>query len=186
MVWYVYCRCTGIVFLLTRTNSLEFLDSNCCLFRFKKFVVQVGELPSHSDPPDELSTFYNRAHMMTQLNKVGFHTVQTYAEGHCHFFAPWQFLVAFKNIHTSVNWFRNEAQVEVQLHQRLFRTISGKPILQYFDGHIMRDYQVPPKVITTNNFRSTAKENGLKCSASKKKTTTPPMDGFVSAQIHRT
>ena len=149
----------------------------------QKFVVQVGELPSHSDPPDELSTFYNRAHMMMQLNEVGFQSIQSYAEGHCHFFAPWQFLVAFKDIHTSVNWFRSEAQMEVQLHQRLFRTISGKPILQYFDGHIMRDYQHPPKVITTNNFRSTAKECRLKCSALKKKTTTI-MDSVIPPHVH--
>lgn len=117
--------------------------------------------------------------MMTKLNEVGFQTIQTYAEGHCHFFAPWQFLVAFKNIHTSVNWFRNEAEVELQLHQRVHRTKLGKPMLQYFDGHIMRDYQIPHKVITTNKCRSTAKDNGLKCSASKT-TTTKSFGGFIS------
>jgi hypothetical protein len=121
--------------------------------------------------------------MMTKLNEVGFQTIHTYAEGHCHFFAPWQFLVAFKNIHTSVNWIQNEAEVELQLHQRLHRAKSGKPMLQYFDGHIMRDYQVPHKVITTNNCRSTVEDNGLKCSASK--TTTTALGGFISPLTDR-
>jgi len=105
--------------------------------------------------------------MMNKLKRVGFQTIQTYSEGRCHFFAPWQFLVAFKNIHASDKWFRSEAEVELQLQQRLHRTKSGKPILQYIDGHVMRDYQVTHKVITTNNCRSRDEGNDLKCSASK-------------------
>ena len=57
--------------------------------------------------------------------------------------------------------------MELQLQQRLHRTKSGKPILQYIDGHVMRDYQVTHKVITTNNCRSRDEGNDLKCSASK-------------------
>lgn len=153
-----------------RSNSLKCFDS-LLPSSPAKIVVQVGELPSHSDPPDELSTFYNRAHMMVKLKEVGFHTIHTYAEGHCHFFSPWQFIIAFKNIQTSVNWFRGEAEVELKLHQRLHRTKSGNPILQYFDGHVMRHYQSPSKVITTNNCRSSEEENELKCSSTKNSTT---------------
>lgn len=174
---------TGDDFCHRSNNSLKCFDS-LLTFSLAKIVVQVGELPSHSDPPDELSTFYNRAHMMIKLKEVGFHTIHTYTEGHCHFFSPWQFIVAFKNIHTSVNWFRDEAEVELKLHQRLHRTKSGKPILQYFDGHVMRHYQSPSKVITTNNCRSSEDDNELKCSTSKEPTTlklhAQQWDGLVS------
>lgn len=127
--------------------------------------------------------------MMTKLKEVGFQTTETYAEGHCHFFAPWQFLVAFKNIHTSENWFRGEAEVELLLHQRLHRTKSGKPILQYFDGHVMKDYQVSHKVITSNNCRSKDEGSALKCSELKTTTMGRPAslwDGLFSLlRIHR-
>ena len=44
------------------------------------------------------------------------------------------------------------AEIEVLLHQRLFKTKSGQPALRYFDGSTMTS-QIPPKVTETNYCR---------------------------------
>jgi len=118
------------------------------------FVVQVGAIPQYEDPPDEMSVFYNRAHILNKLEEVGFQNMMVYDEGHCHFYTPWQFLVAFKNNNLISNWHRTSAEIDIGLHQRLRRTKSGKPILRYFDGSTMRNYQIPPKVVQTNQLRN--------------------------------
>lgn len=52
------------------------------------------------------------------------------------------------------NWFRNAAEIELVLHQRLHRTNSGKPALSFFDGSTMAGYQLPPKPFETVYCRS--------------------------------
>ena len=44
------------------------------------FVAQVGESPDYNDPPDHLSTFYNRAAMLKKLEQSGFQRIHTYDE----------------------------------------------------------------------------------------------------------
>ncbi|KAL7539833.1 hypothetical protein ACHAXR_009651 [Thalassiosira sp. AJA248-18] len=116
-------------------------------------VAQVGAIPQDSDPPDELSHFYNRAHMLNKLEEVGFQSIHVYDEGHCHFYTPWQFIVAFKDSRLRENWYRNSAEIDIELHQRLHRTKSGKPALRFFDGSTMMNYQTPPKVVESNHCR---------------------------------
>ena len=67
----------------------SYFHSHSCL---SQLVVQVGAIPQHSDPPDELSVFYNRAAMLKKLEEVGFENINVYDEGHFHFYTPWQFL----------------------------------------------------------------------------------------------
>lgn len=50
-------------------------------------------------------------------------------------------------------WYRTAAEIEIELHQRLHKTKSGKPPLRYFDGSVMESYQIPPKVVETNFCR---------------------------------
>jgi len=117
-------------------------------------VVQVGSIPYWDDPPDEMSDFYNRAHMIDRLEEVGFTSVHSYDEGHCHFYSPWQFLVAFKEDVAKANFERrSSAEIEVALHGRLRKTKSGVPPLRYFDGSVMEGYRIAPKVVETNYCR---------------------------------
>ena len=117
-------------------------------------VAQVGAIPEYEDPPDHLSTFYNRAAMLHKLEEVGFKSIHIYDAPHCHFYEPWQILVAFKDGNSKANWSRNSAEIDLALHRRLYRTKSGKSPLRYFDGSTMTTFQVPPKVIETNFCRS--------------------------------
>ena len=117
-------------------------------------VAQVGAIPEYGDPPDHLSTFYNRAAMLHKLEEVGFKSIHIYDAPHCHFYEPWQILVAFKDRNSKANWSRNSAEIDLALHRRLYRTKSGKSPLRYFDGSTMTTFQVPPKVIETNFCRS--------------------------------
>ncbi|KAL9189904.1 hypothetical protein ACHAXT_009579 [Thalassiosira profunda] len=124
-------------------------------------VVQVGSVPYLSDPPDDMSAFYNRAALLHRLEDVGFERIHTYDEGHCHFYSPWQFLVAFKDAASGVaGCRRNAAEVELELKRRLLGTRSGERALKYVDGSTLVGYQTPPKVVETHYCR---KENAEEC-----------------------
>lgn len=62
---------------------------------------------------------------------------------------PWTFFVVMKNEHDRASWYRNAAETQIAIHQRSMRTHSGKPVLGYFDGSVMRGYQIPHKVFQT-------------------------------------
>ncbi|KAL3783079.1 hypothetical protein ACHAW5_002124 [Stephanodiscus triporus] len=113
-------------------------------------VVQVGESPfGHGSPADETGPFANRAVMKETLEEVGFKSIHPYEEAHCGFAAPWSMLVAFKNIRTNDNWYRNAPEVELQLQKRILPSKSGKSPLRYFDGPSMRSYLSLPIAFET-------------------------------------
>ena len=92
--------------------------------------------------------------MLNKLEQVGFQKIYSYDESHCHYYEPWQFIVAFKDGSSAVRWMsRSAAETDVLLHQRLSRTKSGQPALRYFDGSTMTSFQIPPKVTETNYCR---------------------------------
>lgn len=62
---------------------------------------------------------------------------------------PWSYLVALKDYRSRSRWYRNAAEIEVQLQKRLRRTKSGKSPLLYFDASTMMGYQLPPKAWET-------------------------------------
>ena len=68
-----------------------------------------------------------------------------YEEAHSGFLAPWSTLVAFKDIETRANWYRNAAEIELQLQKRILKTETGSSSLRYFDGATMAAYQVTPR-----------------------------------------
>ena len=37
-------------------------------------------------------------------------------QGHPHFDAPWNFLVAFKDEKSRANWYKSSAQIEIEIH----------------------------------------------------------------------
>jgi len=112
-------------------------------------VVQVGEVPLSRSPPDEIGAFKNRALMLKQLEQVGFKSIHLYEEGHSGFMAPWATLVAFKDENTRNNWYRNSAEVDIQIKRRIRKSTSRTPLLRNFDGSTMTNYQITPKVFET-------------------------------------
>ena len=77
------------------------------------------------------------------------------------FFAdPWTFFIVMKDIKDDALWYRNEAEVQVAIHKRVMRSISGQPLLKYFDGATMKGFQVPHKVFQTVFCRQTPTPDG--------------------------
>jgi len=116
------------------------------------FVVQLGESERSYDPADETGPSKDKAHMMEALQHV-FESIHAYDEGHSHFFAPWSYLVCFKDYESRASWYKTSPEIEIELHQRLYKTKSGKPALLFFDAPTMISYQVPPKAIETTYCR---------------------------------
>ena len=43
-------------------------------------------------------------------------------------------------------WYRNAAEIDIDIQKRVLKTLSGTPTLKYFDGAIMESlYQIPTK-----------------------------------------
>ena len=72
-----------------------------------------------------------------------------YDEIHSGFGDPWSTLVAFKDSQTRQNWYRNAAEVELQLRKRILSTKTGGSPLRYFDGATIGSYQVPASAFET-------------------------------------
>ena len=72
-------------------------------------------------------------------------SIHVYEEAHSKFLAPWSTMVAFKDIQTRNNWYRNAAEIELQLQKRILSRKSGSSSLRNFDGATMSSYQLPSK-----------------------------------------
>lgn len=68
---------------------------------------------------------------------------------HSGFQDPWVQLVACKDVNCRKGWHRNEAEVDLAIRNRILPSVSGKPLLKYFDGATMMLYQTPHKVFET-------------------------------------
>jgi len=76
-----------------------------------------------------------------------------YDEAHSRFGAPWTYLVSFKSAGSRAAWYRNAAETEIELHNRLHPTRSGVRPLRNFDGATMAGYQLPPRVSELSHCR---------------------------------
>lgn len=74
-----------------------------------------------------------------------YQSIHIYEESHCKFGAPWTTLIAFKDVETRKRWYRNPADVELDLSRRILPTKNGKSSLRYFDGATMKSYQLPQR-----------------------------------------
>ncbi len=108
-------------------------------------VVQVGASPKVKQASDETGGFVNRSEMMRKLNQYGFKSIHIYHESHSGFFEPWSTLLAFKDTATRDRWYRNSAEIELDISRRILSTKEGKSSLRYFDGATMKSYQRPSK-----------------------------------------
>lgn len=117
-------------------------------------IMQLGESPNFSDPAEELSRNSKRDFVMNVLEEVGFNHVHVYQEGHCKFRAPWSFAAAMKGKTGDASWQKTTAEIDVSIHKRILRTVSGEPAVKSFDGSLMAGFQIPAKSFETVYCRS--------------------------------
>ena len=108
-------------------------------------VFQLGVAPYSADPSDANSLNERRSDLIDLLEEVGFESLRVYEDANCGFSDPWVFLIAMKNTANRALWFQSPAELEVDFHERILRTKSGVPALQYFDSGVMSNYRYPHK-----------------------------------------
>lgn len=97
------------------------------------------------------SYFFVAPHLSNHLS------MHVYVEAHSGFLAPWSTLVAFKDAGAREKWYRNGAEIELQLQKRILRSKSGGSSLRYFDGATMSSYQVPSRAFEDVHCRQESK-----------------------------
>jgi len=102
-------------------------------------IVQIGEA-------DVLTDSFSLDQFYQGLAKAGFESITGYYEAHGGFQSPWSFLVAMKDVSSRAIWIRSEADVNVAIHDRTLRTLTGDAPLRYFDGATMMSYQLPSRI----------------------------------------
>lgn len=118
------------------------------------FVIQLGEADKSDEPGMDMGQSQDVENMRKGLESAGFESMHIYEEGHSRFYAPWSYLLCFKNSELRANWHKTSAEIELELHRRLHRTNSGKSALSFFDGSTMVGYQLPHKAFETVYCRS--------------------------------
>lgn len=132
---------TNKEFLQTLYNSLS--DEGV-------LVMQLGISAQIQDPLESLSINKKRHFMLNALESVGFESLHIYEEANCGFRWPWMFAVALKSSKIDHQWYRNAAEIDLDIARRLIPTVSGEPSLKVFDGTTMNyNYQNPGKSTET-------------------------------------
>ena len=114
----------------------------------------MGETESLQSPAIENGDSKTSGQLTKALIDAGFESMHDYDEGHSQFGAPWTYLICFKDYKSRANWYRTAPEIDIQLHNRLHKTKSGRPILRYFDTPTMIGYQTPSKAEETVFCRS--------------------------------
>jgi len=112
-------------------------------------IMQLGEAPWSTSVPDELGKSHMRASLEKDLIRFGFQSLHQYEEGACNFDGSWSFLVAFKSFSSRKFWYDSPVEVDLKIHHRTRKTVSGKPSLKSFDGSTMARYQMPHSAFET-------------------------------------
>ena len=121
-------------------------------------VTQVGQAVSMHDTAETYPGHYDnqRAEYESALKNQGFEVVMHYEEMRGGFNDIWSFYAAFKHDSIRRRWFRNEAQIDLDIHKRAVRRREPNPsdpldeceqdnLFQWFDGTTMVTYQYPSK-----------------------------------------
>lgn len=116
--------------------------------------VQLGETPWFTSAPDEVGAYTNRAIIIQKFQEVGFKSIHIYEESHSELYGPWSTLLAFKDYNTRANWYRSEAEIDLDLRKRILPTKSGIRPLKNYDGATHYGYQMPSKPYETIDCRS--------------------------------
>ncbi len=106
-------------------------------------ITQVGNAPERDDPPEQMTADKNRIIYAKSLTRQGFKSIADYSEDHTGFEEPWYFYAAFKDLSTRSYWMASEATINLKIRKRAIRTIDGTSPFDYFDGAMMKKYQLP-------------------------------------------
>jgi hypothetical protein len=66
-------------------------------------------------------------------------------KSHNGFENPWQNIIAFKSFQTRALWFRNEAELNVDIRRQATPTVDGSSPFLYFDSATMQSYLYPSR-----------------------------------------
>lgn len=92
------------------------------------------------------------------LSKIGFKKILQYDEAHSRLPDSRDFVVALKDPNVKARWYRNEAQVQLDIHRRLRPSMSGSISLNFYDGATYMSYQLPNRVVEDEWCRSNEEE----------------------------
>jgi S-adenosylmethionine decarboxylase proenzyme len=107
-------------------------------------VMQLGISSQIQDPLESISSNEKRHYVLNALESVGFKSLHVYEEGNCGFRWPWTFAIALKSSNSDHLWYRNAAEIDLDITKRLIPTVSGEPALKVFDGATMNYYYQNP------------------------------------------
>lgn len=114
------------------------------------FVVRFGKADQLNDPASNVGSEADRANMMDALENARFKSMHIYGDHlHSHFDAPWSYLACFKSYTSRTSWYRTAPELDIEMHQRLYRMKSGRPTLINFDAPTMMGYQLPSRAQET-------------------------------------
>jgi hypothetical protein len=143
------------------------------------FVAAAGEAPALDSPPEEYSKQQFKDRFVDALVDIGFESVRDYEEvrtegvwkqtfvsvvqivahsitplcvrtkSHGGYELPWQFILAFKSFDTRVDWFSNEASVNLEIRKRATPTTSGGSPFLFFDGATQQSVMYPSRASET-------------------------------------
>ncbi|KAL3915824.1 MAG: hypothetical protein SGILL_005465, partial [Bacillariaceae sp.] len=110
------------------------------------FTAQVGADALNKDPAEHLSLNHNRVKLIESLSAIEFDMIRDYSDG-CYsgFLAPWQIIVAFKNVDTKAEWLANPSMIDLKIRTRSLPTATGDSPFDFFDGPGMQAFQYPSK-----------------------------------------
>ena len=104
-------------------------------------VCQVGEEQHIIDASADYSLQRYEHKLMTHLRDNGFEVVKDYSEAHGGFLGIWRFLVLFKDREALVDWYADQATVDLKIVERALEMKDGSLPFRYFDGSTMMTYQ---------------------------------------------
>eukprot|EP01083_Nonionella_stella_P204033 744062_1 len=107
-------------------------------------IFQLGAAPSATDPPHRfVDKDQWKISLLGSLEKAGFESIHIYEDGNCGLHVPWTFLVVMKSDDSQNMWYRTEAQLAVNIHDRIVPTHDGLSPMKYFDSAQMQAYIYP-------------------------------------------
>jgi len=118
-------------------------------------LAQVGEADDMDDPSEAFFPDDNFESFLKGLQGTGFESIIDFDEGHGRFDGQWSFLLAAKDSDARALWFSNEAEIQLAINRRTFKTKDGKIPFRFFDGASMMHYQFPSRVVETTFCRGT-------------------------------
>ena len=114
----------------------------CCVFFVIQLALNIDTTITNKDSALGLGRLEVLGGVIDALEEVGYKSVHLYEDESSGFGAR-SFLVALKSPESRAEWYSNEAEIDIRLHQRIGRTKS----LEFFDSPTMLKYQVPSKAV---------------------------------------